>query len=79
MKILFVIVLIVLLSPVAFFIFAILANVFLLATGRMTKDELSKKVSDYRKSHSSKRSTRKRSSCDFLSYPSPLNEWSLWN
>jgi len=35
MKILFVIVLIVLLSPVAFFIFAILANVFLLATGRM--------------------------------------------
>lgn len=82
MKVFWIIVL-VLSLPVAFWIFAFIANIFLLATGRMTKDELSVKVKAYKeqkkKRNEKKNKARGLTSLDYLSYPSPLNSWGLWH
>ncbi|MCQ2351266.1 MAG: hypothetical protein MJ003_04755 [Paludibacteraceae bacterium] len=81
MKVFLIIVLVLILLPVAFFIFALIANIFLLATGRMTKEELSVKVKAYKeqKRNEKKNKAHGLTSLDYLSYPSPLNSWGLWH
>lgn len=73
MKVFLIIVLVLILLPVAFFIFALVANIFLLATGRMTKEELNKNVMDYKGTHPKKE--RNHSSIwGSPSYPEPIRK-----
>lgn len=81
MKVFLIIVLVIVLLPVAFWIFAFVANIFLLATGRMTKEELSAKAKAYKDQKRNKKKNKAHglTSLDYMSYPSPLNDWGLWH
>lgn len=57
------------LVPVAFFVFALIANIYLLATGKMTKEELAAKAETYNAEKRNKKQAKKRekhSVCGFL-------------
>jgi len=46
-----------------------------LATGKITREQLDAKI----KAAKEQRSHKKGSTLHYLSYPSPLNNWGLWN
>lgn len=60
MKTLFIILLVIVLVPVAFFVFALIANIYLLATGKMTKEELAAKAETYNAEKRNKKQAKKR-------------------
>ena len=69
MKTLFIILLVIVLVPVAFFVFALIANIYLLATGKMTKEELASKAETYNAEKRNKKQAKKQkkhSACGFL-------------
>lgn len=59
MKTLFIILLVIVLVPVAFFVFALIANIYLLATGKMTKAELASKAETYNAEKRKKKQEKK--------------------
>ncbi|MGN0186632.1 MAG: hypothetical protein ACI392_02665 [Paludibacteraceae bacterium] len=60
MKTLFIILLVSVLVPVAFFVFALIANIYLLATGKMTKEELAAKAEIYKAEKKKKQQEKER-------------------
>lgn len=84
MKLLFIILV---LLPIIFFVFALIVNIYLIATGKMTREELAKKVALNKENQrkkaeqkdKGKQLKKKGSSLDYISYPSPLNNPGLWN
>ena len=71
---------------VAVFIFIsiFLANVILLAMGKITREQLKENAEKFQKENQVKNQAfppkkNKKGSLWFFSLPSPLNNWSLWN
>ena len=76
MKTLFIILLVIVLVPVAFFVFALIANIYLLATGKMTKEGLASKAETYNAEKRKKKQEKKRSSSILIDSDSDV-AWSL--
>lgn len=83
MKVILIILLIIALLPVVVFVVAFIANILMIVTGKLSREELAIKVENYNAKRKARANTKKQkkpySSLDFTSYPSPLNDWGLWH
>lgn len=83
MKVFLIILLIIALLPAVFFVIAFVANALMIATGKLTREELAIKAEKYNTQKKAKANLKKvKNRCsllDYTSYPSPLNDWGLWN
>ena len=71
-------------AAVFIFIGMLLANVILLATGKMTREQLKENAEKFQKENQvknqvSSKKKNKKGSFHFLGLPSPLNNWGLWH
>lgn len=75
MKFILTIVLVILLAPVALFIFALVANIFMLATGKITREDLAKSAEKYKTMRKGQKKKRGRSCfCSYSSFPEPIRK-----
>lgn len=79
MKILLYIIIAFLAPWILFVIGVFLHTVYELATSKVSKEEQERRIATYEREKQKKKTKKKGSSFHYLSYPSPLNRWGLWN